>query len=74
MGGLRKRLPTILLASACLMCAGCGGTQSMDDCVRIDWNLQECEVGLHDGRRITCVIYDESRFRNGMSCDWSHAK
>lgn len=56
------------------MCAGCGGTQSMDDCVRIDWNLQECEVGLHDGRRITCVIYDESRFRNGMSCDWSHAK
>ena len=83
-----RRLLALLLASACLMCAGCDGSDTEDGDIRseagaeesvancADYNgrmtIGECELRLHDGRRVTCAVLIGYR-KGGLSCDWEHA-
>lgn len=34
--------------------------------------IGECELRLHDGRRVTCAILFDYK-QGGLSCDWEHA-
>lgn len=34
--------------------------------------IGECELRLHDGRRVTCAVLIGYR-KGGLSCDWEHA-
>lgn len=83
-----RRLLALLLVPACLMCAGCDGSDTEDGDVRseagtehsvaacADYNgddVGECELKLHDGRRVTCAILVSSSKQGGLSCDWEHA-
>lgn len=82
-----RRLLALLLVSACLMCAGCDGSDAEDGDIRseavaeesvancADYNgrmIGECELRLHDGRRVTCAVLT-SYHKGGLSCDWEHA-
>lgn len=83
-----RRLLALLLASACLMCAGCDGSDAEDGDIRSEavaeesvancadydgrMTIGECELGLHDGRRVTCAVLIGYR-KGGLSCDWEHA-
>lgn len=83
-----RRLLALLLASACLMCVGCDGSDAEDGDIRseavaeegvancADYNgrmtIGECELGLHDGRRVTCAVLISYK-QGGLSCDWEHA-
>lgn len=70
------------------MCAGCdefstedgdvrseaGTEHSVADCAYYDGDdVGECELKLHDGRRVTCAILVSSSKQGGLSCDWEHA-
>lgn len=83
-----RRLLALLLVPACLMCAGCDGSDAEDGDIRseavaeesvancADYDsritIGECELRLHDGRRVTCaVLFDYEQ--GGLSCDWEHA-
>lgn len=83
-----RRLLALLLVSACLMCAGCDEfstedgdvrseaktEESVADCADYDGDdVGECELKLHDGRRVTCAILISSSKQGGMSCDWANA-
>lgn len=83
-----SRLLALLLVPACLMCAGCdefstedgdvrseaGTEHSVADCAYYDGDdVGECELKLHDGRRVTCAILVSSSKQGGLSCDWEHA-
>lgn len=82
-----RRLLALLLVPACLMCAGCDEFSTEDGDVRseagteesvancADYNgrmIGECELKLHDGRRVTCAVLIGYR-KGGLSCDWEHA-
>lgn len=82
-----RRLLALLLVPACLMCAGCDGSDAEDGDIRseavaeesvancVDYNgrmIGECELRLHDGRRVTCAVLT-SYHKGGLSCDWEHA-
>lgn len=82
-----RRLLALLLVPACLMCAGCDGSDAEDGDIRseavaeesvancADYNgrmIGECELRLHDGRRVTCAVLT-SYHKGGLSCDWEHA-
>lgn len=82
-----RRLLALLLASACLMCAGCdesdaedgdirseaGAEESVANCADYDGRMiGECELGLHDGRRVTCAVLIGYK-QGGLSCDWANA-
>lgn len=50
--------------------AGC----SSSDRVRNGDDLRETMIRLQDGRVVTCVVYDDSRYaQGGLSCDWDGA-
>lgn len=82
-----RRLLALLLVPACLMCAGCDGSDAEDGDIRseagaeegvancADYNgrmIGECELRLHDGRRVTCAaLFDYEQ--GGLSCDWVNA-
>ena len=70
------------------MCAGCdrfdaeggdvrseaGTEHSVADCADYDGDdVGECELKLHDGRRVTCAILISSSKQGGLSCDWANA-
>lgn len=83
-----RRLLALLLVPACLMCAGCDGSDTEDGDIRseagaeesvancADYNgrmtIGECELRLHDVRRVTCAVLIGYR-KGGLSCDWEHA-
>lgn len=83
-----RRLLALLLVPACLMCAGCDGSDTEDGDIRSEagaeesvancadydgrMTIGECELGLHDGRRVTCAVLIGYR-KGGLSCDWEHA-
>lgn len=82
-----RRLLALLLVPACLMCAGCDEFSTEDGDIRsearaeesvancADYNgrmIGECELKLHDGRRVTCAVLIGYR-KGGLSCDWEHA-
>lgn len=82
-----RRLLALLLVPACLMCAGCDGfdaeggdvrseagtEHSVADCADYDGDdVGECELKLHDDRRVTCAVLIGYR-KGGLSCDWEHA-
>lgn len=82
-----RRLLALLLVPACLMCAGCDESDAEDGDIRseavaeesvancADYNgrmIGECELRLHDGRRVTCAVLT-SYHKGGLSCDWEHA-
>lgn len=83
-----RRLLALLLVPACLMCAGCdgfdtedgdirseaGAEESVANCADYDsrMTIGECELRLHDGRRVTCAVLI-SYTQGGLSCDWEHA-
>lgn len=82
-----RRLLALLLVPACLMCAGCdefstedggvrseaGTEHSVADCADYDGDdVGECELKLHDGRRVTCAVLIGYK-QGGLSCDWEHA-
>ena len=69
------------------MCAGCDEFSTEDGDIRsearaeesvancADYNgrmIGECELKLHDGRRVTCAVLIGYR-KGGLSCDWEHA-
>ena len=77
----------LLLVPACLMCAGCdefstedgdvrseaGMEHSVADCADYDGDdVGECELKLHDGRRVTCAVLIDYR-KGGLPCDWANA-
>lgn len=77
----------LLLVPACLMCAGCdefstedgdvrseaGAEHSVADCADYDGDdVGECELKLHDGRRVTCAVLIDYR-KGGLPCDWANA-
>ena len=87
MNKVPRRILTALLIPVCLMCAGCDGSDAEDgdiwseagaeesvaNCA--DYNgrrIGECELRLHDGRRVTCAILFSCR-QSGLSCDWANA-
>lgn len=82
-----RRLLALLLVPVCLMCAGCDGSDAEDGDVRSEAGTEhsvtdcayyngddvgECELKLHDGRRVTCAVLSGFR-KGGLSCDWEHA-
>lgn len=79
-----RRLLALLLVPACLMCAGCDAEdgdirseavaeESVANCADYDGReIGECELRLHDGRRVTCAVLT-SYHKGGLSCDWEHA-
>lgn len=82
-----RRLLALLLVPACLMCAGCDGPDAEDGDIRPEAGAEEsvancadydgrmigeCELGLHDGRRVTCAVLIGYK-QGGLSCDWEHA-
>lgn len=82
-----RRLLALLLVPVCLMCAGCdefstedgdvrseaGTEHSVADCADYDGDdVGECELKLHDGRRVTCAVLIGCK-QGGLSCDWEHA-
>ena len=82
-----RRLLALLLVPVCLMCAGCDGSDTEDGDVRLEAGTEhsvaacayyngddvgECELKLHDGRRVTCAILVGYR-QGGLSCDWANA-
>lgn len=88
MNKVPRRILTALLIPVCLMCAGCDGSDAEDgdiwseagaeesvaNCA--DYNgrrIGECELRLHDGRRVTCAILISSSKQGGLSCDWANA-
>lgn len=87
MNKVPQRILTTLLVPVCLMCAGCDGSDAEDGDIRseagaeesvancADYNgrmIGECELKLHDGRRVTCAVLIGYR-KGGLSCDWEHA-
>ena len=69
------------------MCAGCDGfdaeggdvrseaktEESVANCADYDGRMiGECELRLHDGRRVTCAVLIGYR-KGGLSCDWANA-
>lgn len=48
--------------------------ESVANCADYDGQMTigECELRLHDGRRVTCAVLISYR-RGGLSCDWEHA-
>lgn len=83
-----RRLLALLLVPACLMCTGCDGSDAEDSDIRSEavaeegvancadydgqMTIGECELRLHDGRRVTCAVLIGYR-KGGLSCDWEHA-
>lgn len=82
-----RRLLALLLVPACLMCAGCDGSDAKDGDIRSEAGAEEsvvncadydgrtigeCELRLHDGRHVTCAVMSDYR-KGGLSCDWEHA-
>ena len=82
-----RRLLALPLVPACLMCAGCDEfstedgdvrseaktEESVADCADYDGRMiGECELRLHDGRRVTCAVLIGYR-KGGLSCDWANA-
>lgn len=82
-----RKLLALLLVPVCLMCAGCDGSDAEDGDVRSEAGTEhsvadcayyngddvgECELKLHDGRRVTCAVLT-SYHKGGLSCDWEHA-
>lgn len=79
-----RRLLALLLVPMCLMCAGCDGSDAEDGDIRAEesatncadydgrMTIGECELRLHDGRRVTCAVLTGDR-KDGLSCDWEHA-
>lgn len=82
-----RRLLALLLVPACLMCAGCDEFSTEDGDVRSEAKTEEsvancadydgrmigeCELRLHDGRRVTCDVLIGYR-KGGLSCDWANA-
>lgn len=83
-----RRLLALLLVPVCLMCAGCAGCDAEDGDVRSEAGTEhsvadcadyddddyvgECELKLHDGRRVTCAILVGYK-QGGLSCDWANA-
>lgn len=82
-----RRLLALLLVPMCLMCAGCDGfdaeggdvrseagtEHSVADCADYDGDdVGECELKLHDDRRVTCAVLIGYR-KGGLSCDWANA-
>lgn len=82
-----RRLLALLLVPACLMCAGCDESDTEDGDVRSEARTEhsvadcadydniavgECELKLHDGRRVTCAILVGYK-QGGLSCDWANA-
>lgn len=88
MNKVPRRILTALLIPVCLMCAGCDGSDAEDgdiwseagaeesvaNCADYDGRrIGECELRLHDGRRVTCAILISSSKQGGLSCDWANA-
>lgn len=82
-----RRLLALLLVPACLICAGCDEFSTEDGDVRSEAKTEEsvancadydgrmigeCELRLHDGRRVTCAVLIGYR-KGGLSCDWANA-
>ena len=82
-----RRLLALLLVPAYLMCAGCDEFSTEDGDVRSEAKTEEsvancadydgrmigeCELRLHDGRRVTCAVLIGYR-KGGLSCDWANA-
>lgn len=88
MNKVPQRILTALLVPVCLMCAGCDGADTEDGDIRSEAGMEhsvadcayyngddvgECELKLHDGRRVTCAILISSSKQGGLSCDWANA-
>lgn len=69
------------------MCTGCDGSDTEDGDIRSEAGAEEsvancadydgreigeCELRLHDGRRVTCAVLIGFR-KGGLSCDWANA-
>lgn len=69
-----RRLLALLLVPACLMCAGCDGSDAEDGDIRSEAGAEEgvANCADYDGRRATCAILIGYR-KGGLSCDWEHA-
>ena len=77
-----RPLSVLVVAALAFSLGGCGnGAKTSEqkgviaDCA--DYNLSshgfgECELKLHDGRHVACVIMSGYR-KGGLSCDWEHA-
>lgn len=88
MNKVPRRILTALLIPVCLMCAGCDGSDAEDGDIRSEavaeenvancadydgrMTIGECELRLHDGRRVTCAVLIGYR-KGGLSCDWANA-
>lgn len=88
MNKVPQRILTTLLVPVCLMCAGCDGSDAEDGNIRSEavaeegvancadydgrMTIGECELRLHDGRRVTCAVLIGYK-QGGLSCDWEHA-
>lgn len=87
MNKVPQRILTALLIPVCLMCAGCDGSAAEDGDIWSEAGAEEsvancadyharrigeCELRLHDGRRVTCAILFGYK-QGGLSCDWANA-
>lgn len=53
--------------------AEAGAEESVANCADYDGReIGECELRLHDGRRVTCAVLSGFR-KGGLSCDWANA-
>jgi protein involved in sex pheromone biosynthesis len=61
----------IIAATAAFFIAGCDSVEERKARVveRASKRIIETQIVLHDGRKITCLVYSES-YAGGLSCDW----
>ncbi|WMY91914.1 hypothetical protein [Snodgrassella communis] len=55
--------------------AGCDYAEERKNRVaeRAGKDIMETQVVLDDGRKITCLVYNDHRHAGGLSCDWYNA-
>ena len=79
---IQRGLMAVLTAVAMVSpLAGCGNEADADDVeggsdcidVRGDFTSYECKIKLHDGRTVTCIIFNVYKGGGGISCDWDNA-
>ncbi|PIT07974.1 hypothetical protein [Snodgrassella communis] len=69
----------IIAAIAAFFIAGCEMTEAEKAEVRkiyvetLTSRIKETHMTLSDGRKITCLVYDDS-YAGGLSCDWHNTQ
>ncbi|NUE67269.1 hypothetical protein [Snodgrassella sp. ESL0253] len=55
--------------------AGCDYAEEIkrQEAERVGETTVETQVVLHDGRKITCLVYNNRNQAGGLSCDWYNA-